>query len=87
VDRGAAVVRRGQAQRGNEPLFWATFGCLNGGVVLRSVFEPLFLWTQVPLFALLASLSGVLFLVAVVAFVLNMWGRVRELGRRGKALA
>ena len=33
-------VRRGQTQRGSEPLFWATFACLNAGILLRALFEP-----------------------------------------------
>jgi hypothetical protein len=74
-------VRRGQAQRGSEPLFWATFILLNAGILLRALFEPLFALTQVNLYGLLAGISGLLLLVAAVAFVATMWGRVRELGR------
>jgi hypothetical protein len=74
-------VRRGQTQRGSEPLFWATFGLLNTGVLLRSIFEPLYGWSKVEWFRLLAGWSGLFLLAAAVAFVLNMWGRVRELGK------
>jgi len=74
-------VRRGQTQRGSEPLFWATFACLNAGILLRCLSEPLLITTQSQLFTLLITLSGLLELAAVVLFVLNVWGRVRELGR------
>lgn len=73
--------RRGQQQRGSEPLFWATFVCLNAGILLRAFGDPLYNWTGVGLFRILTGLSGLLLLVAAVAFVANMWGRVRELGR------
>ena len=76
-------VRRGQAQRGSEPLFWATFVCLNAGVLLQAVFGPLYSWTRVEVFNALAGLSGVFLLAAAVAFVANTWQRVRALGRKG----
>ena len=75
-------IRRGQAQRGSEPLFWTTFAFLNAGVLLQAVFAPLYTWTNVRAFNLLASISGLFLLVAAITFVINMWGRVRELGRR-----
>lgn len=74
--------RRGQTQRGSEPLFWATFVLLNGGILVRGIFEPLYSVSKISFFHLLVSLSGLLLLAAAVAFVLNMWGRVRELGRK-----
>ena len=74
-------VRRGQAQRGSEPLFWATFLFLNAGVLLRSVFDPLYSLTGIDPFGVLTGVSGVFTFAAAVAFVVNMWGRVRELGR------
>jgi hypothetical protein len=75
-------VRRGQTQRGSEPLFWATFVCLNAGILLRALFEPLYTWTKIDLFLFLTGISGLFLLLAAIAFVLNMWGRVRELGRK-----
>jgi hypothetical protein len=75
-------VRRGQAQRGSEPLFWATFLCLNVGVLLRAIFGPLHGWTKIDLFGALAGLSGLFLLAATVAFVVNMWGRIRQPGRK-----
>jgi hypothetical protein len=79
--RGRAPERRGQFLRGSEPLFWATLVALNAGVLLRAVCTPLHVWTQLALFEALAGLSGILLLVAAAAFIFNMWGRVRALGR------
>ena len=75
-------VRQGQIQRGSEPLFWATFICLNAGILLRAVFDPLYGWTQVRLYQALSGLSGLLLLAAAVLFVANIWGRTRELSQR-----
>lgn len=74
--------RRGQRQRGSEPLFWTTFVCLNAGILLRAVFEPLYSWTQSAFYGLLTGISGLFLFAAAVAFVAGMWGRVRELGRK-----
>ena len=74
-------IRRGQTQRGSEPLFWVTFGLLNAGVLIQSVVQPLYTWSRVEVFHVLTGISGVLLLLAAIAFVVNMWGRVRELGR------
>lgn len=76
------VTRRGQAQRGSEPLFWATFVSLNAGILFQAVFGPLYTWTKVGAFNLLAGISGLFLLLAALTFVANMWGRVRELGQR-----
>jgi hypothetical protein len=75
-------ILRGQAQRGNEPLFWVTFASLNAGILLQAVFAPLYTWTNVSAFNLLAGISGLFLLLSALTFVANMWGRVRELGRR-----
>jgi hypothetical protein len=73
--------RRGQAQRGSEPLFWVTFACLNSGVLLASVGEPLAVWTGMDGFRSVAGVSELLWMAAAVSFVVNMWNRVRALGR------
>jgi hypothetical protein len=75
-------VRRGQQQRGSEPLFWVTFVCLNLGILLRGLGEPLYSWTGLDLFVALSGFSGLFLLVAAVSFVANMWGRIRALGGR-----
>ena len=74
-------VRRGQAQRGSEVLFWTALIFLNAGILLRALFEPLYGWTRIPVFSVLAGVSGLFLLVAAILFVLNLWGRVRQLGR------
>jgi len=76
-------VRSGQSQRGSEPLFWATFICLNVGILLRVFFAPLYSWSKLDFFSFLSGISGLFLLTAAISFVLNMWGRVRELGRPG----
>jgi hypothetical protein len=62
--------------RGSEPLGWVTFGCLNLGLLLRALGEPgraLGYDTRLPLLV-----SAVAQLVALGAFVVNIWPRVRE---------
>lgn len=78
ADKGQGV-RRGQAQRGSEPLFWATFAFLNLGVLLTAVLEPLAAWTQAAALRSVAGVADLFFLAAAVAFVVNMWRRVRAL--------
>jgi hypothetical protein len=79
--RDDAPLRLGQRQRGSEILFWAALAFLNIGILLRALFEPLHGWTTRELFGILADMSGVALLVASVLFVVNLWGRVRELGK------
>ena len=74
-------VRRGQNQRGSETLFWIGTACLNVGVLLRALFEPIHGWTELGALRTLADLSGIVLLAAAALFVINLWGRVRELGR------
>jgi hypothetical protein len=62
--------------RGSERLGWVTFGCLNLGLLLRLLGEPGRALGHDTSVALL--LSAVLQLIAVGAFVLNVWPRVRE---------
>jgi hypothetical protein len=74
-------VRSGQAQRGSDALFWATFVCLNLGILLAAICEPAYRWTNFEVLGALAGISGVFLLAAAIAFVANTWGRIRELGR------
>jgi hypothetical protein len=74
-------MRRGQSQRGSEPLFWVTFACLNAGILFGALASPLYAWTQVSPFGSVSDLSNLLLLIAAVSFVANMWKRVRALGR------
>ena len=82
LQKGTPIpVRRGQAKRGSEPLLWAALACLNAGILLRALFEPLHSWTSIRAFSILASVSGLFLLAAAVLFVINLWSRVRELGQ------
>ncbi|MGQ9597781.1 MAG: hypothetical protein ACUVWZ_00010 [Anaerolineae bacterium] len=74
--------RRGQAQRGSEFLFWTTFVCLNGGVWLKALCEPLYRGTGLALWSGLSSLSSLFLLAAAITFVVNLWRRVRVLGHK-----
>ena len=80
-DDSSQPVRRGQTQRGSEALFWAALACLNAGILLRALFDPLHSWTKISFFSVLAGVSGLFLLAAAVLFAVNLWGRVRELGK------
>ena len=80
-DDSPLPARRGQTQRGSEVLFWTALACLNAGILLRALFEPLQSWTKISFFSVLAGVSGLFLLAATVLFVVNLWGRVRELGK------
>jgi hypothetical protein len=73
------AARRGQATRGSESLFWATFVLLNTGVLLRGLGAPLQAWTRQSWLQAAGGLSGLLLLAAAVAFVANVWSRIRAL--------
>lgn len=61
--------------RGTEWLGWVAFWCLNAGLLLRAVAEPMNPaategWTLVT--------SGLLQLIAGIAYVAHIWPRIRE---------
>jgi hypothetical protein len=61
--------------RGSDALGWTAFACLNFGLVLRVLGEPQrALGTDVGPVLLLSALAQ---LVAVIAFVVNIWPRVK----------
>jgi hypothetical protein len=64
--------------RGNAALAWFTYLCLNVGLILRAVGEPLVAlgWATTKAWAL--PLSAALQWLAVLAFVVNTWPRVKE---------
>lgn len=74
------AARRAQATRGNEPLYWVSLVCLNVGVLLTSIGEPLATWTGLPGLRTAAGTADLFFLVAASAFVANVWQRVRAVG-------
>lgn len=63
--------------RRSEPLGWATYTLLNGGLVLRVIGEPLLASTEGMLVAWLVVASAVMQWLAGMAFVLNTWARVK----------
>jgi len=67
--------RTREAPRGDERLMWLAWVALNAGLVLRLVGEPLALMGQGAGGILVAS--GVLQWVAAVAFIVNLWPRVK----------
>ena len=74
-------VLRGQAQRGHEPLFWITFASLNTGILLRALFSPLSSLLPMQVFATLSNVADLFLVAAAIAFVVNIWKRVRKHGR------
>ncbi len=65
--------------RGPDRLAWTAYGCLNIGLLLRFLCEPFYLMGPRPWLAALLALSGVLQAVAVTAFGVLIWGRIRPL--------
>jgi hypothetical protein len=64
--------------RGSERLAWATFACLNFGLLLRSLAEP---WMNVAPGSwpgTLLTISAVLQWLAGLGFIANTWARVKE---------
>jgi len=62
--------------RGDERLSWFTYGALNSGLLLRAIFEPLHAWLP-PGFGWPLVLSAVLQVLAIWAFVIGIWPRVK----------
>lgn len=63
--------------RRSEPLAWATYLLLNGGLIIRAVAEPAGALTDSPLWGPLLAGSAVLQWLAGLAFVFNTWPRVK----------
>jgi hypothetical protein len=59
---------------------WVAYGALNGGLLLRVVFEPLHTWTNT--WGWMLVLSAVLQVAAIWLFVLIIWPRVRGKARK-----
>ncbi|MCU0494903.1 MAG: hypothetical protein MUD01_25230 [Chloroflexaceae bacterium] len=64
-----------QRPRGDERIGWLAYATLNGGLLLRVVFEPLHAWGFTSVGALV--LSALLQVVAGWAFVFAIWPRVK----------
>jgi hypothetical protein len=63
------------APRGSEQLMWVAWGALNSGLLLRVIGEPRAILGHDA--AMLLLLSAVLQLLAALAFVGNLWRRVK----------
>lgn len=67
-----------QNPRGSERLGWVTYGCLNLGLLLRILGEPLHLIDPSAGWGLALVFAAVLLWLAGLAFVVNTWSRVKE---------
>lgn len=71
-------LRPGPAPRGNESLGWSVYGCLNAGLLLRLVGEPLAAARPTVAAATLIAVAAALQWWAGVGLALHLWPRVRE---------
>jgi len=67
--------------RGDERLGWFTYGTLNAGLLLRTIFEPLHIW--VGGWGWTLALSALLQVLAIWVFVIAIWPRVKVRARKG----
>lgn len=68
----------GDQRFGNENLIWATFWLINAGLVLRALMEPLaVLQAGRAIWGYGLALSALLQWLAGMAYVYNIWNRVR----------
>src|SRR6185503_12367237 len=63
--------------RGDERLGWLTYGALNSGLLLRAIFEPLHTLAPQPWSGWALAVSALLQVVAIWAFVIVIWPRVK----------
>lgn len=63
--------------RGDERLGWLTYAALNAGLLLRVIFEPLHTWLPRPWNGWPLALSALLQVLAIGAFVVAIWPRVK----------
>jgi hypothetical protein len=63
--------------RGDERITWFAYAALNGGLILRAIFEPLHAWDSAPAYGWMLALSALLQALAIWAFVIAIWPRVK----------
>ncbi|KPV49044.1 hypothetical protein SE17_34820 [Kouleothrix aurantiaca] len=63
--------------RGDERLGWFAYGALNGGLLLRAVFEPLHAWFPGAWFGWMLGPAALLQVLAIWAYVAAIWPRVK----------
>lgn len=66
------------APRGSDRLAIAAYACLNAGLVLRVVAEPVYTLHPTPGYGLALAVSAVLQWLGGMAFVANSWARVKQ---------
>ena len=66
--------------RGNLRLAWATFICLNAGLLIRAICEPWRALQPLPFNSFALAVSAILQVCAAALFVWISWPRVRERG-------
>lgn len=64
--------------RGSETLGWWTYALLNGGLLLRTIAEPMQTNQPTSISGWLLVLSAILQFLAGLTFVINSWGCVKE---------
>ncbi len=64
--------------RGSERLAWLTYGCLNAGLLVRVLAEPVQTAAPQPIWGWLLVVSALLQWIAGALFVVNTWNRVKE---------
>ncbi len=64
--------------RGNETLGWLVLVCLNAGLVLRAIGEPLVILAPQVGLGWTLPLAALLLLAAGWGFIWNTWGRIKE---------
>jgi hypothetical protein len=70
--------RRNRSRRKeNTALAWAALWCLNGGILLRVISEPLIHLTEHPAITAAAVISAILPVAAVFCFTLEIWPRLK----------
>jgi hypothetical protein len=73
--------------RGDERVTWFAYAALNAGLLLRAIFEPLHAWSRAPWQGWMLALSAALQVLAIWAFVLAIWPRVKARPSTRKAPA
>jgi hypothetical protein len=68
-----------ESPRGNEAVSWTCFGAVNAGLLLRAAAEPGMLFTDAAIvFAWVLVASAALQWIGAVAFVVNIWPRIKS---------
>jgi Trk-type K+ transport system membrane component len=67
-----------EAPRGSDGLAITAYVCLNAGLVLRVVAEPVYMLHSAPGLGAALAVAAVLQWLGGMAFVVNLWPRVKE---------